>query len=45
MLLFIGAAYVAFRYLDIGGLPKYDYQLTGKKYAELSKDVAISQTR
>lgn len=29
-------AYVAFRYLDIGGLPRYDYQLTGKKYVELS---------
>lgn len=31
-------AYVAFRYLEIGGLPRYDYQLTGKKYLELSKD-------
>jgi hypothetical protein len=31
-------AYVAFRYLDVDGLPRYDYQLNGKKYAELSKD-------
>lgn len=31
-------AYVAFRYLDVGGLPRYDYQLTGKKYVELSQD-------
>lgn len=31
-------AYVAFRYLDIGGLPRYDYQLTGKKYVELSNN-------
>src|ERR1700752_4638139 len=31
-------AYVAFRYLDIGGLPRYDYQLTGKKHVELSKE-------
>lgn len=31
-------AYVAFRYLDIGGLPRYDYQLNGKKYEELSED-------
>lgn len=29
-------AYVGFRYLGIGGLPRYDYQLTGKKYEELS---------
>lgn len=31
-------AYVAFRYLGIDGLPRYDYQLTGKKYEELSED-------
>ncbi len=31
-------AYVAFRYLEISGLPRYDYQLTGKKYEELSED-------
>lgn len=31
-------AYVAFRYLGIEGLPRYDYQLTGKKYGELSED-------
>jgi hypothetical protein len=29
-------AYVAYRYLSIAGLPRYDYQLTGKKYDELS---------
>jgi hypothetical protein len=31
-------AYVSFRYLEIGDLPRYDYQLTGKRYVELSKD-------
>ena len=30
-------AYVGFQYLNIPDLPKYDYQLTGKKYKELSK--------
>ena len=30
-------AYVGFQYLSVPGLPKYDYQLTGKKYKELSK--------
>ena len=29
-------AYVAYRHLDITGLPRYDYQLTGKKYDQLS---------
>ncbi|MGA2302246.1 MAG: hypothetical protein ABSG77_16310 [Candidatus Acidiferrum sp.] len=29
-------AYVAYRYLNIAGLPRYDYQLTGKKYDQLS---------
>ena len=36
-------AYVAYRYLEIGGLPRYDYQLNGKKYEELSdrgRDIA-----
>ena len=28
-------AYVALNYLDVPGLPRYDYQLTGAKYAEL----------
>src|SRR5690606_10182781 len=28
-------AYVGLNYLGITGLPKYNYQLTGKKYAEL----------
>jgi hypothetical protein len=31
-------AYVAFRYLEVDGLPRYDYQLTGAKYEELSRD-------
>lgn len=31
-------AYVSFRYLGISGLPRYDYQLTGKKYVELSRE-------
>ncbi len=29
-------AYVGFNYLGITGLPRYNYQMTGKKYAELS---------
>lgn len=29
-------SYVAFRYLGVESLPRYDYQLTGKKYEELS---------
>jgi hypothetical protein len=29
-------AYVGLNYLDITGLPRYNYQMTGKKYAELS---------
>jgi len=29
-------AYVSLNYLGITGLPRYNYQLTGKKYAELS---------
>lgn len=31
-------AYVAFRYLQIEGLPRYDYQLDGMKYEEFSRD-------
>lgn len=31
-------AYVGFRYLGIGELPRYDYQLTGEKYEDLSAD-------
>jgi hypothetical protein len=27
----------AFKYLDIPGIPKYDYQITGEKYKELCK--------
>jgi hypothetical protein len=30
-------AYVALNYLGIVGLPRYDYQMTGKKYVELSE--------
>ena len=29
-------AYVALNYLSVKGLPRYNYQVTGKKYAELS---------
>lgn len=29
-------AYVGLNYLGVTGLPKYNYQMTGKKYAELS---------
>ena len=29
-------AYVAYRYLNITAIPRYDYQLTGRKYEELS---------
>ncbi len=29
-------AYVGLNYLGIAGLPRYNYQMTGKKYAELS---------
>ena len=29
-------AYVGFNYLGISGLPRYDYQLNGQKYKELS---------
>ncbi|MCF8232898.1 MAG: hypothetical protein K9J27_12000 [Bacteroidales bacterium] len=32
-------AYVGFSYLGVSGLPKYNYQITGKKYKELS-DIA-----
>ena len=28
--------YVGFAYLGVGNLPRYDYQMTGKKYEELS---------
>jgi hypothetical protein len=31
-------AYVGLRYLGIENLPRYNYQLTGKRYAELSSD-------
>jgi len=34
-------AYVAFRYLEVEGLPRYDYQLTGKKYEQLSGDAQL----
>ncbi len=30
-------AYVGFNYLGVKGLPRYDYQLKGKKYVELNK--------
>jgi hypothetical protein len=29
--------YVGLNYLSVKNLPRYDYQLTGKKYAEMSK--------
>jgi len=38
-------AYVGLNYLSVQGLPRYDYQMTGKKYSELSKvtsDIAIA---
>ncbi len=37
-------AYVALNYLGVKNLPRYDYQMTGKKYAELSsvaKEIAL----
>jgi len=34
-------AYVGFNYLGVQKLPKYDYQLTGKKYKELSDTAKI----
>jgi hypothetical protein len=37
-------AYVALRYLDVKGLPRYDYQLTGKTYKDLCNSCkAIAQ--
>lgn len=33
-------AYVGLNYLGVDGLPRYDYQITGKKYVELSKVLA-----
>lgn len=41
-------AFVGFNYLDINNLPRYNYQLTGKKYKELSiiaKDIAIEMKK
>ncbi len=32
-------AYVGLAYLGVEGLPKYDYQLTGKKYLELCNEI------
>jgi hypothetical protein len=34
-------AYVGFNYLGVQKLPKYDYQLTGKKYKELSQTADV----
>jgi len=34
-------AYVGLNYLGFEGLPRYNYQLTGKKYAELSESVKV----
>ncbi|MEA3231560.1 MAG: hypothetical protein U9Q05_07400 [Thermodesulfobacteriota bacterium] len=34
-------AYVGFQYLGVPDLPKYDYQLTGKKYKELSDTAQV----
>jgi hypothetical protein len=37
-------AYVALNYLGVQNLPRYDYQMTGKKYSELSavaKEIAL----
>jgi hypothetical protein len=32
-------AYVGLNYLEVPGLPRYDYQLNGKKYVELCGDI------
>jgi hypothetical protein len=34
-------AYVGFSYLGVDNLPKYDYQITGKKYKELSETAKL----
>lgn len=34
-------AYVGLNYLSFKGLPRYNYQLTGRKYAELSESVKV----
>jgi len=34
-------AYVGFNYLGVAGLPRYDYQLNGKKYKELSETAKL----
>lgn len=34
-------AYVGFRYLGVENLPKYDYQINGKKYRDLSEEAQI----
>jgi len=34
-------AYVALNYLDVKDLPRYDYQMTGKRYKELSEETKI----
>ena len=41
-------AYVGLNYLGVKNLPRYDYQMTGKKYSELSsvaKDIAIEMEK
>lgn len=41
-------AYVGLNYLGVKNLPRYDYQMTGKKYNELSsvaKDIAIEMEK
>lgn len=34
-------AYVGFQYLGVQNLPRYDYQLTGKKYAEICLEAQV----
>lgn len=41
-------AFVGFNYLGVNNLPRYNYQLTGKKYKELSKiakDIAVEMKK